>query len=254
MQAYSNKVFARVYSARCSGLARRLAPLICDFYERTEVAEGSKSILDLGCGTGQLILYFLSRGYKAVGIDLSEHMLSVAEENACQYVQSGHARFVQADASDFTLDERFGLVVSTDDALNHLEDEQSLQRCFQCVRAVNDGYFIFDLNTRRGLRQCNNILLDDSTEDTVLINRGIYDGNGSRAWTSFTGFLRTPSGLYERFDETLFNTIFQMEAVKNMLLESGWSEVRFCRIWDLGSSLLPCESENEGRVLIVARA
>lgn len=238
---------------RCSGLAKRLAPLICDYYASTPTGTRHKSILDVGCGTGQLVQHFLSKGYDTVGIDLSQPMLTLAEENTRQYVQSGRAKFVQADATHFTLNgERFGLVVSTGDALNHLESQQALQSCFQCVRAVNDGYFIFDLNTRRGLRQCNNILLDDSSEDTVLINRGIYDGESDRAWTSFTGFLRTSSGLYERFDEAVFNTVFAMDVVRDMLLAVGWAKVCFSRIGNLRSLLGPSEAENEGRVLIVA--
>jgi SAM-dependent methyltransferase len=252
MPGYSSEVFARVYNMKCSGFARRLAPQICEFYANTPVGRRDKSILDLCCGTGQLALYFLRSGYKIVGIDLSEHMLRHAEENAHQYVESGQAKFVQADASHFALGERFGLVVATFDSLNHLEDEQGLQRCFQCVRAVNDGYFIFDLNTRRGLRQCNNILLDDSSEDTLLINRGIYDERGERAWTSFTGFVRLSNGLYERFDETAFNTVFEMDRVKTMLVDVGWTEVCFARIGDLRSSLPVSEAENEGRVFIVA--
>jgi len=33
------------------------------------------------------------------------------------------------------------------------------------------------------------------------------------------------NGLYERFDETLFNTMFEMEAVKNALIDVGWKNV-----------------------------
>ncbi|NIN99288.1 MAG: methyltransferase domain-containing protein, partial [Anaerolineae bacterium] len=92
--------------------------------------------LDVCCGTGQLAIYFLERGYKVVGIDLSENMLRYAQESAAQYIGRGQARFLQADAADFTLDERFGLVVSTFDSLNHLPDENALRSCFQSVYAV----------------------------------------------------------------------------------------------------------------------
>ena len=42
-----------------------------------------------------------------------------------------HNKLLVGDASNFVLDERFGLVVSTYDSLNHLEDEFALQKCFR---------------------------------------------------------------------------------------------------------------------------
>ncbi|MEM4203821.1 MAG: class I SAM-dependent methyltransferase, partial [Candidatus Methanomethylicaceae archaeon] len=182
--------------------------------------------------------------------DLSEHMLYYAQENARQYIESGQAKFVQGDASDFTLNERFGLVVSTYDSLNHLESEQSLRRCFECVYAVSDGYFIFDLNTRFGLRRWNNIFIDDSDDDAFVITRGIYDGQSDKAWMKISGFFRLPDGLYERFDETAFNTVFEMEKVREALLDIGWKNVCFVRIQDLQKPL--DDPEREGRVFVVA--
>jgi SAM-dependent methyltransferase len=189
--------------------------------------------LDLCCGTSQLAVYFLERGFRVVGIDLSEPMLRYARENARQFIESGQAVFVQGDASNFSLDERFGLVVSTFDALNHLESEKSLLNCFKCVYAACDGTFIFDLNTRRGLRRWNNINVDDSSEDAVIIKRGIYDEQGDRAWKKITGFVGVGEGLFERFEQTAFNTVFDMERAKAALLEAAWEDVYFARIHDL---------------------
>jgi len=42
-----------------------------------------------------------------------------------------------------------------------------------------------------------------------------------------------PNGLYERFEETVFNTVFEMERVKKALLDVGWKNVYFARIQDL---------------------
>ena len=39
-------------------------------------------LLDLGCGTGRLLLACAARGQAAVGVDLSAAMLAVAGENA----------------------------------------------------------------------------------------------------------------------------------------------------------------------------
>src|SRR5437899_1128836 len=39
-------------------------------------------LVDLGCGTGRLLIPFARRGFRTLGIDLSEGMLHVARERA----------------------------------------------------------------------------------------------------------------------------------------------------------------------------
>jgi SAM-dependent methyltransferase len=249
MQAYGQD-FANIYNVWWQGYTKQVAPLILGFYESTQSGQANKSILDLCCGTGHLMAYFLERGYRALGIDLSEYMLDHARENASQYLESGQGKFVKSDASDFTLRERFGLVVSTYDSINHLEDEQALIKCFQCVHAVNDGYFIFDMNTREGLKRWNNTKVDEISEDTLIITRGVFDDQSDRAGMRITGFIATTKGLYKRFDETVYNTVFSMERVKEALLESGWKNVHFAGVQDLSVAL--SEPEELGRVFVVA--
>ncbi len=249
MQAYG-KSFAKVYNLMWTGFARQVAPFLLDFYAATQPGQENKPVLDLCCGTAHLAVCFLEKGYRVVGLDLSEHVLHHARENARQYIEAGKATFIQGDARNFKMDERFGLVVSMYDSLNHLEDEAALLNCFQCVYEVSEGYFIFDLNTRLGLRRWNNILVDDSDEEVLILNRGVFDEQSERAWLKISGFLRLPNGLYERFEETVFNTAFKMEKVKQALLEVGWKTVYFARLQDLKAPIE--EPELEGRVFVVA--
>ena len=251
MQAY-HAGFARIYNMRWGGFAQSVAPKIMDFYAATPIGQNNRAMLDVCCGTGQMAAHFLNAGYHVVGLDASKPMLDHARENTQSFVEAGQARFIQGDAGRFTLDERFGLVVSTFDALNHLEDEEHLMGCFQSVFAVlaESGLFVFDLNTAVGLRRWNAITIDDSSDDLLIINRGIYDEQSRRAWTRITGFVRAPDGLYERFDENAFNTVFDLGRVKDMLLDAGWREVHFAHIDALQIPL--AEPEKEGRVFIVA--
>lgn len=250
MQAYGAG-FARVYNRRWIGFARQVAPLLLDFYAATPLGQENKQVLDLCCGTGQVALHFLSRGYQVTGLDLSEHMLQYAQENARIFMEIGHARFVQADVTNFTLDERFGLAISTFDALNHLDNEAALRACFHCVATVCDGIFIFDLNTRLGLRRWNSIEVDDSNDDMLIVNHGIYAVEAERSWMRVVGFVRQPEGLYERFEETVYNTVFDLARVEALLYETGWKDVYFAHLRDLKTPL--DEPEKEGRVFIVAQ-
>jgi ubiquinone/menaquinone biosynthesis C-methylase UbiE len=75
--AYTSDVeLARNYDARLAG-----TPLLqydLRFAERFLTPPGK--LIDLGCGTGRLLLPFAQLGYSVVGVDLSEEMLRVAAE------------------------------------------------------------------------------------------------------------------------------------------------------------------------------
>ena len=250
-QAYS-PAFARAYQLRWGFFARNAAPHIQAYYESTPLGKQNHDLLDLCCGTGVLARHFLEKGYRVTGLDLSESMLAYARQNTQDYVIAGQAKYIHGDASSFQLEERFGLVVSTFDALNHLPGENALLGCFKSTFGVllPGGTFIFDLNTALGLRQWTGMAVDDSNPEALVINRGFIVGEDARAWTCITGFLKETDGRYTRFDEVAYNTIFSMDRVKAMLHQAGFAEVRFARIHSLATPVE--EAEKEGRVFVVA--
>jgi SAM-dependent methyltransferase len=250
MQAYG-PTFARVYNEKWVDFARHVAPLIRSFYESTPAGQQHRTLLDVCCGTGQLAQHFLEHGYQVTGIDRSPHMLRYARENNAVHVESGQARFLEADAADFALDAQFGLAVSTFDALNHLPDQEALRGCFASVYSllVPGGLFIFDLNTRSGLARWNGINVRDMP-DHLIIDRGIYDGQGDRAWVKITGFVRTEGGLYERFEQTAYNTAFDLAWVRDTLFRTGWQSMYYCRVDDLGMPVPDPETLNRAFAVV----
>src|SRR5258706_173878 len=72
----ADPALARSYDARLAG-----TPLLqydLRFAERFLRPPGR--LVDLGCGTGRLLLRFAQLGYRAMGVDLSAEMLAVAGE------------------------------------------------------------------------------------------------------------------------------------------------------------------------------
>jgi SAM-dependent methyltransferase len=250
-QAYS-AAFARAYQLRWGFFATRAAPLIQAYYETTPIGKNNRKMLDLCCGTGVLAIHFLAHGYQVVGLDLSEPMLAYARQNTWEYMVADQVSYIQGDASSFQMAERFGLVVSTFDALNHLPDETALQSCFISTYAVLErhGIFIFDLNTARGLRQWNGMQVDDSNPEALIINRGFLVDENHRAWTAITGFLKEEDERYSRFDEVAYNTLFRMDRVKQLLQETGFSQIRFARLAELSTPVV--DPEAESRIFILA--
>ena len=80
-----------------------------DFLEEELGHDRTKKILDIGCGTGRHAIELAKRGYRVTGIDLSESQLARAMQKA---LDAGvQATFLQRDARDLHLDERFDLVM-----------------------------------------------------------------------------------------------------------------------------------------------
>jgi hypothetical protein len=84
----------------------------------------------------------------------------------------------------------------------------------------------------------------------LIITRGIYDGHADRAWTRISGFVKKEDGSFARFDETAFNTVFDLIKVRDEVLRAGWVKAYFARVQNLTDPI--DEPEQEGRVFIVA--
>lgn len=119
-----------------------------------------RSVLDLGCGTGNSSEPFAARGLSVTGLDLSAEMLAVARAKLLG------ATFAQGDFTTFELGRRFDLVVSVFDSLNNLLEPDDFRRTAERARRhlKPGGVFVFDVNTTVGLR---NLWEDDRAEGWV---------------------------------------------------------------------------------------
>ncbi|MCG8570053.1 MAG: class I SAM-dependent methyltransferase [Spirochaetes bacterium] len=251
MQTYQ-KLFAYVYNRYWSGFSLRVAPFLLDFFNKKKGLALNRTLLDLCCGTGQMINFFCSHNYEVTGIDLSSDMLSYAKENNQEYLKKGKTRFLNLDATGFRLDMDFSFVVSIFDALNHFENFDQLHCCFESVFSVlkKEGYFVFDLNTQLGLNSWNKIQIDEGY-DLTLICRGVFSKEMDRAYTRVTGFVRGEKGNYQRFEETVYNTPYVLTDVEKALKGIGFSRIYFAQMEDLEKPL--SNPENYHRVFVVCK-
>ena len=101
-------------------------------------------VLELGCGTGRVLLPIARAGIAAVGVDRSAEMLAVLRKKAPPTT----LRLVPASMTDFDLGpERFRLVFSAFRALQHLCSVDEQLACLARVRRhlAPDGLFAFDV-------------------------------------------------------------------------------------------------------------
>lgn len=105
------------------------------------LAAGVRSVLDLGCGTGQLAVR-LAEGREVVGVDPAAAMLDIARRRT-----GGHrVTWVQSEAQSLELGRRFDLVVLTGHAFQVFltDDEQRAALSTIAEHLTLRGRFIFD--------------------------------------------------------------------------------------------------------------
>ncbi|OPY15802.1 class I SAM-dependent methyltransferase [Syntrophus aciditrophicus] len=81
----------------------------CDFIEKEIGHNKAARILDIGCGTGRHSIELAKRGYKVVGIDLSESLLKRAKEKASE--RNLQIVFEKRDARSLPFLNEFNLII-----------------------------------------------------------------------------------------------------------------------------------------------
>jgi len=117
--------------------------LIADVAEKYGIPKGV--CLDVACGTGNISKLLVDLGFKVIGIDISDEMISVAKQ------KFPDEQFVCVDARNFDLGNQvksITLAVSFYDSLNYLLSDDDMLQTFKSVnRNIPTGtIFLFDMN------------------------------------------------------------------------------------------------------------
>lgn len=94
---------------------------------------GSRSILDIGSGAGTLGLYYASKGYDVLGIDISKKAIDCANESV-KHLNLKHAVFIRMDFPYEVPKEKFDFIIFTE-VIEHLEDDNlALKQIFSLLK------------------------------------------------------------------------------------------------------------------------
>ncbi|MEO6873205.1 MAG: methyltransferase domain-containing protein [Opitutaceae bacterium] len=148
------------------------------FYRDLAVESGGP-VLELGCGTGRVLLPIAERGVACAGVDLSPAMLE-------QFRRKAGAEAVAltcAPMESFALGaQRFPLIFSAFRAFQHLDTVDQQLACLACVRAHLEpgGAFAFDVFNPKLERMA--LASEPETMDLAFT----YDGRPAKRFTSVT--------------------------------------------------------------------
>jgi SAM-dependent methyltransferase len=187
-------VFAEFYDQTPLYLSR---PDIA-FY--VEEARAAGSVLELGCGSGRVLIPTAVAGVRITGLDLSESMLALCRRKLAAQPREvrDRVRLLHASMADFNLGETFALVTTPFRSFQHLISTDEQLACLRCVHRhlADGGRLILDMF------QVNPAGLGDpewmrEREDTP--ETSLPDGRRFRRTARITAFHRA-----EQFNEVEF--------------------------------------------------
>lgn len=151
-------------------------PLVIELAKET-----ADPVLELGCGTGRLLLPLARAGHEVVGLDNSPAMLDLARAKLAKEPAEVRQRvtLVTADMAMFELTQRFGLVLSLNSTLMNLPPtamQATLNRANRHL--LPSGQLLVDLDNPA-------LLPGDAGEGVLVLERTMVDPSSGETIMQF---------------------------------------------------------------------
>lgn len=207
---YDKLTFDVDYSARC------------DYIEEIFVRHKSERpvlIADLACGTGSTCVELDKRGYDMIGIDASAEMLNVASEKS----EGKDILYLNQDICDFELYGTVDAALCLLDSINHLTEDDDLDRLFALVKNYLNphGLFIFDVNTEYKFEK---ILADNvytyETDDIFYVWENNYEDGICDIYINF--FVKD-GNKYRRIEQSHAERYYSNEELRRLADKYGFT-------------------------------
>ena len=141
MSAFYERV-ARFYDAETS-------EKVDDLQLYSELAQQyGEPILDVGCGTGRVLLHLAQEGYTVHGVDDSAQMLAILQRKLDAFPHlAQHIRAAKADIFTYKSDQPYKLTLLTYNALMHFHAQEKHIALLKHLHSLTakDGLLIIDL-------------------------------------------------------------------------------------------------------------
>lgn len=167
-------LYARFYDLDYAGFDDDL-PLV-----QQMAARCGSPILDLGCGSGRLLLPLAAAGFDIVGVDASGAMLEVARQKASAQGLGSRVTLVQQDMRELNLGCRCNLAFAAINSFMHMMTADDQLAALRRVRKhlAGDGVLLLDLFNPHPDR-----LLD--CHGQVALDKVLTDPDTGQHWMKF---------------------------------------------------------------------
>ncbi len=211
---------------------------------RHGVKDGA-TVLDIGCGTGQLTAELSLMGYDMIGIDPSADMLCKARENS--YEKNTDILLLCQSAEKMDLFGTVDCAVSSLDVINHLDNSECVKKAFYNTGLFMNpgGIFVFDINTEYKHKEIlkNNTFVYE-TDSVFCVWQNTLQNDNSVNIT--LDFFEEENGIYYRSTEEFTERAYSVQEIENWLNEAQFV---IKEIFD-DTSLTPVKADSQRAVIV----
>src|SRR2546426_9940751 len=213
-----------------------------------------RTILDLGCGTGNHDVPLARRGYRVTGIDRSRDMLSLARKKAAGL--RARPRFVRADMRSFRLGRTFDVAVCMFGAFGYLLTERDALRSLRSIHAHLEpgGVFVFEFwhgpAARPSPFQTWTHIAKKGIE-IVRLDEARFDPRTGRLPVTFQFSVLVGGRVLDRFDEIHTIQTYTVRGMRDLLRRGGFDLLGTYAATNLKKGFRPV-TPNTFRIMAVA--
>ncbi len=201
---------------------------IWSFLEALLQAEGKQpeTVLDLACGTGSMSILLAQKGYRVIGVDMSEEMLTVAAQKASD-LEKNSPFFVCQRMERLRLPCGVDCAICCLDSLNYITEPKACRKAIARVyESLNPGgMFLFDINSEEKLRGLDGQIFLDEDEDVYCVWRAAYEENTRICYYGIDLFQRQGQHWVRSFEEHR-EYAYRVEELTKYLQEAGFTGIK----------------------------
>lgn len=198
-----------------------------DIFKRNH--QSIHTILDLGCGTGEITTRLAREGFQMMGVDYSSDMLTLAQQKA---VNGNLAiEWIHQDIRMLEGFTELDAVISYCDVINYITTIEDIDKVFinvaNCLKP--GGIFIFDIHSiGHAHHNMSNHTFTEVEDDFSYIWDCTEGDELGEMHHELTFFIMEEDGKYRRFDEYHHQLTYAIEIYEALLIKSGFENIQIC--------------------------
>ena len=182
-------------------------------------------ILDIACGTGNVLIELLKADYNISGLDISDEMLLVCKEKLLKANLT--TNLYQDDMRNIQVLEYYNIIISFLDSINYLTSIKDINQTFSNINKAlkEEGYFIFDVHSLENVNEVFDRFCYNEVEDdySFLWNSFVNKKeNYSSVFHELTFFLKTETNRYTKLREFHEQVVFTINIYKELLEKNNF--------------------------------
>ena len=193
-----------------------------------------KSVLDLGCGTGNHSIPLALKGFNVSGLDLSKRQIESAMKKAQKHNVTDKTQFLHGDMRNFSLEKQFDASIIMFGSFGYLLSDEDVKNALERINLhlKSNGLLVLEFwaigglkheASERGYRTWDKI---ETPEHVIIrIAESKFDEGKCALRVQFDFIVYSEKTVIDEFSETHMLRLYSLGELRTFLLNAGFEIV-----------------------------